>query len=607
MSQKSRKSRPQAARFLEFPMDRRAVIAGGAATALVVLATMSWVLLSPGWAAGALAQASQEQLGRAFAAKGSVHLDLSPLAIHVEQPVLAGLSETSDSLLTARTLVIPVTFSQLVSRTPDLSAIRLVDAEFALMIDERGEASWDFPDARPGQAMSITLEQARFRFFDARNGQALQLANVDGVMRIEVDGGLSFKGSAVINSQVARIDLSLKSLSRVNADGSPLEIAIESKAASASFSGRLATAKILNLAGPLSITTPDTGIMARWAGIALPDGIKLPGPLNLDGSLDSAGRAYAIRNAALTLGQFRAMGDVVADLRGERPKLQADLEADTVWLDALIPSAGAEPGGWGRAVLPLQVLRSIDAELSILSRAADYGGLAAGASRFAATLKDGRLDASGASRLANDGTASFTASVDAVVLPPSGSFSLKGENAELQPLIGALTGIRALGGTGNLSLDLKAQGQTQEELVSTLQGTGSISLSNGQLSGTDLGGIVSAVRERIVEGWSAGQGGTPIQTLNASVTLADGLATIDWAQMAVPQLQLSLSGTVDLLRRAIDVKAAFVPPETAPLPVPVVVQGNWSAPRIYPDIPDILNNPEGGFARLRPVEAPPGN
>ena len=91
------------------------------------------------------------------------------------------------------------------------------------------------------------------------------------------------------------------------------------------------------------------------------------------------------------------------------------------------------------------------------------------------------------------------------------------------------------------------------------------------------------------------------------MTLADGLATIDSAQMATPQLQLSLSGTVDLLRRAIDVKAAFVPPETAPLPVPVVVQGNWSAPRIYPDIPDILNNPEGGFARLQPLEAPPGN
>ena len=46
------------------------------------------------------------------------------------------------------------------------------------------------------------------------------------------------------------------------------------------------------------------------------------------------------------------------------------------------------------------------------------------------------------------------------------------------------------------------------------------------------------------------------------------------------------------------------PPETAPLPVAVAVTGNWAAPRIYPDIPDILNNPEGGFARLRTPPAP---
>jgi AsmA protein len=607
MSQKSRKSRPKAVRFLEFPMDRRALIAGGAAAALMAVATVSWVLFSPGWAAGALARAAEEQLGRAFSARGGVHLDLSPLSIHVEQPALAGLSEASDSLLTAETLVIPVTVGQLVSRRPDLSNISLTNAEFALQVNERGEASWDFPGARAGQAMSVTLQQASFRYFDDRNGQALRLSNVDGVMRIEADGGFAFKGSAVINSHVARIDLSLKSLPRVNADGSPLELAIESNAASASFSGRLATAKVLSLAGPVSITSREPDVTARWAGIALESGQKLPGPLNVDGALDSAGRAYAIRNAAVTLGQFRAMGDVVADLRGERPKLQANLEAETVWLDALLPPAGAEAGSWGRAVLPLQVLRSIDAEISILARGAAYGSLAAGASRFAATLKDGKLEASGASRLANDGTVSFTAAVDSVVLPPAGSFSLKGENAELEPLIGALTGITALSGMGNLALEVSAQGQTQEQLVSTLQGTANISLSNGQLSGTDVGGLVSAVRERILDGWAAVPGGTPIEALNASVTLADGLATIDSAQLSTAQLKLSLSGTVDLLRRAIDVKAELLPPETAPLPVPVVVRGNWSAPRIYPDIPDILNNPEGGFARLKPVETPPGN
>ena len=43
------------------------------------------------------------------------------------------------------------------------------------------------------------------------------------------------------------------------------------------------------------------------------------------------------------------------------------------------------------------------------------------------------------------------------------------------------------------------------------------------------------------------------------------------------------------------------------LPVAVVARGPWVKPKIYPDIPDILKNPEGGFARLQDVPPPQGN
>ena len=43
------------------------------------------------------------------------------------------------------------------------------------------------------------------------------------------------------------------------------------------------------------------------------------------------------------------------------------------------------------------------------------------------------------------------------------------------------------------------------------------------------------------------------------------------------------------------------------VPVPLIVKGMWSEPRIYPDIPNILTNPEGGFARLQDAPAVEGN
>lgn len=583
--------------------ERHLVAAAAGLMLLVAVVTVSWVVLSPGWAVHALAGIAQQQLGRGFSASDA-DLDFSPLAIRLEQPVLAGQSDTAGSLMTARSLVIPLTFREILARRPNLAAMTLNDAEFGLLVDERGQASWDFPAASAGRNMSITLSQASFRYFDARNGQALNVSNVDGLMKIGADGGVEFEGSAVISALVARVALSLKSLPRVNADGSPLELVVESGPHTASFSGRLATAKVLNLAGPVTITSENPTGVARMAGIALAEGTAVPGPLNINGALDSAGRAYAIRNAAVTLGQFRAMGDVVADLRADRPKLQLNLEADTIWLDSLLPEVGAEPGAWGRSILPVERLRAIDAEVSILSRAMSFRGYETGATRFAASLTDGRLDASGASRLATGGTLSFTTKVDAVVLPPAGTFTLNAENAELQPLIASLTGVAALAGTGTLALDLTAQGRNQEELAGTLKGTASINLTGGRFEGGDIGAMFGALRQRILDGWSAVAGQTPIETLTASATIDDGLATFSDTKAKLAGIEVNATGTADVLRRAVDLKAAFAVPENAPLPVPVIIRGNWAMPRIYPDIPDILNNPDG-FARLRTDATPP--
>lgn len=588
-------------------MVERRVVAGGAAIALLAVVMVAWVLLSPGWAVRVIGEAAQQQLGRAFSASGGAHLSFSPLAIRIDGPALGGVSETADSLAKAGSMIIPVTFGQLVGRSPDLSAIALKDAEFALIVDERGKASWDFPEATAPHPLRLTLEQASFRYFDARNGQALTLANADGVLEIGTGGDVSFTGSAVINARIARIDASLKSLARVNADGSPLELAITTDVGSANFSGRLSTAKVLSLAGPLSLTAENPAEAARWAGLTLAEDMKLPGPLNLEGALDSAGRAYAIRNTAVTIGQFRGAGDVVADLRGERPKLQADLRAEALWLDVLVPSAGGEQGAWGSRALPLAVLRSFDAEVSILAAAASYGGFTAGPSRLAATLQDGRLDASGAFRLAEGGTASFTTRIDAVVLPPAISLSLKAQDAPMDALAAAWPGSSVLAGNITLDAELQAEGRTQEEMVGTLRGTASLSLAQGRLAGLDVPGLVATVGQRIVDGWGAAPGGTTLTTLEADITLGDGIATLTRATATAGALPVSLTGTVDLLRRALDVKAAFGTPEAAPLPVPVAVRGKWEAPRIYPDLPGILENPEGGYQRLRSAEPPQGN
>ncbi len=66
---------------------------------------------------------------------------------------------------------------------------------------------------------------------------------------------------------------------------------------------------------------------------------------------------------------------------------------------------------------------------------------------------------------------------------------------------------------------------------------------------------------------------------------------------------VSGSGEVDLLRRALDFKLdpALVTGsgQTTRFPVQVVVKGPWHAPKIYPNLEGILDDPEAAYDALR--------
>lgn len=589
-------------------MQDRRLVAGGAIVAILALvAAVGFVLLSPRWAAGALDQLAQQQLGRNFWAKGGTHLDFSPLTIRFDNATLSSGDVTEDSFLTARTLSIPVSLGQLLGRRADLSSMTVADGEVALLINERGEANWDFPGFTLAAPMRVTLSQVNFRYFDARNSQAMALAGVDGVLDLRADGGAGFTGTAVVNNRLLRIDAELKSLARINEDGSPLELTLATDSGSGTFSGRLSTAKVLSLAGPVSLAsaTPVEGL--QFLGLPVPGGTKVEGALAIDGALDSAGRAFSIRNATLSLGGFRAAGDVVADLRNEQPRLQANLNADTLWLDSFIPAAGARDGDWGRVALPFALLRTFDAEVGIDAQGLAYGAFKAGNSRLKALLKDGKLDLSIQSELPDDGIASLGLKADATAVPPSLALTLDAQDAQAQPLLGLLLGANQITGVGAFSADVTATGQTQEELIGTMKGKASVNLIQGRIAGSDLIGLFIAAKQKILEGWSASPGGTPFNSFKGDAEIADGIASFRGVTLETPNATITVEGLVDMLRQGVQVSATALANGQPLLPVGLVARGLWASPRIYPDIPNILSNPEGGFARLQDPGTAGGN
>ena len=585
--------------------DRR-LMAGGAAFGLLALVVIAFVLVAPRGVAGRLNALAQQQLGRSLAVNGGTHLDFSPLSVRLDDATLSGAAPDDDSLAIAKSAVIPVTLAQLFGATPEVSTITLTEPEFALLINDRGEANWDFPGFTPGGALQIRLEQARFRYFDTRNSQSLALTHVDGTLDMRADGGASFSGTAVINGRLVRIDADLKSLARINADGSPLEIALAADDGNASFSGRLSTAEVLSLAGPVSLSSQTPGPALRLIGLPLPAGITATGPIAIDGALDSAGRAYAIRNATLSMGNFRAAGEFGADLRNDRPKLQAKLVADTLWLDPFLPASGAKNGDWGRVPLPFALLKAFDMEAAIDARSLSFGSFTTGRSDLRVALTDGRLEVTSASDLDTDGTLNVTVKADANAAPPSVAVSMIANDIAAQPLLGALTGATQVTGTGGFTADVTASGTTQEELAGMLKGKASIDLVNGNIAGADLAGLILAAKQKVIEGWQVAPGGTAFTSLRGEAAIQDGIASFRDVTIEGP-VSFTIEGLIDVLRQGIAVSTTATANGQPLLPVAVIVRGPWANPKIYPDVPNFITSPDGGTAPLPDPASPQGN
>lgn len=586
--------------------DRR-LVAGGAAIALLGVITLAFLFVAPRVAANGLAARAQLQLGRSVVAKGGAHLEFAPLSLRLDDAALSGATPDDDNFVTAKAAVVPVSFGQLFGAAGRPSEITLSEPEFALLLDERGQANWDFPGLTLSGPLRLRLEQGRFRYFDARNSQSMELGHVDGVLDLAADGGASFAGTAVINARLVRIDAEVKSLARINADGSPVELALAADAGTASFSGRVSTAQVLSLAGPVSLASSAPAAGLRLLGLPVPESLAVPGPLAIDGALDGAGRAFAIRNATISAGDFRAAGEVGADLRNARPRLQANLAADQLSLDGFLPASGAKGGDWGRLPLPFALLKGVDAEAAIDLRSLSYGGFTAGRSRLGVALNDGKLEVNGAAQLADDGTLSFTARADANAVPPSVGLAITANDTAAQPLLAALAGIGQITGTGGFTADLTATGTTQEELAGTLKGTASVDFVNGRIAGVDLTGLMLAAKHKILEGWSAAPGGTPFTRLAGQATISDGIASFRGLTIEGEAASFTLEGLVDVLRQAIAISGTGTANGQPLLPVAVIAKGLWAAPRIYPDVPNILSNPEGGFARLQDIAPQEGN
>jgi AsmA protein len=178
------------------------------------------------------------------------------------------------------------------------------------------------------------------------------------------------------------------------------------------------------------------------------------------------------------------------------------------------------------------------------------------------------------------------------------------------PLLSSLADFDKLDGKMQAKISVRSDGTSQRAILSGLDGSAFVNFQDGAIRGLNVAKMIRALTTGTLSGWQGGKDETTDLTqLGASFRLEHGQATTGDLTLVGPLVRMSGAGTIDIASKSL---ALRVEPKLVMtlqgqggganpvgLGIPVVLQGPWSAPNIYPDMAGILDNPDATYAKLR--------
>ena len=249
-------------------------------------------------------------------------------------------------------------------------------------------------------------------------------------------------------------------------------------------------------------------------------------------------------------------------------------------------------------------LKGVDGNLKLSVFQIKWNGAEFGPAELSGTLKDGKLATAVQDASLYGGKATAQITLDGTQDSPALQLVLDAQGIKGETFLSEFAGVEWLAGTTGLKASLTASGHNQQEMMSTLAGTFSIDVSDGEITGLNIVDMVSTVSSALSDGWGHGpENLTSFDTAQATFLIGDGIAKTTDVMVSGPAFAVTGGGEIDMLRRALDFK---VDPklvtggnETTGLPVQVAVKGPWQAPKIYPDVEGIFDDPEAAYDTLR--------
>ncbi len=178
------------------------------------------------------------------------------------------------------------------------------------------------------------------------------------------------------------------------------------------------------------------------------------------------------------------------------------------------------------------------------------------------------------------------------------------------PLLRSAADFDKLDGKLQAKLALRSTGNSQRAIMSNLDGTVFAVFQDGAIRGLNVAQMIRSLTSGTLSGWQEGkEQTTDLTQLGASFRVEKGQATTSDLNLVGPLVKMTGAGTVDLgaqtLAFRVEPKLVMTTEgqgraaDPVGLGIPVVIDGPWAEPRIYPDMQGILDNPDAAYSKLK--------
>lgn len=293
-----------------------------------------------------------------------------------------------------------------------------------------------------------------------------------------------------------------------------------------------------------------------------------------------------------------------------KPLVKLDLDFQRLALAKSTGSSSSAGQPWSNATIDLNGLNYVDMQARISAAELTVGDGHFAPAAIDATLASGVLKARVSNLGAYGGTANGDVTIDASTANPSFALVADLSGVRALPLLKGLADFDKLDGKLQTKISVRSSGNSQRAIMAGMSGTAFAVFQDGAIKGLNVAQMIRSLTASTLSGWQENQEqATDLSQLSASFKIDKGQAQTVDLNLVGPLVKMTGVGTIDLGTKQIGfrVEPKLVmttegqgrASEPVGLGIPVMIEGPWGAPRIYPEMQGMLDNPEAAYAKLK--------